>query len=520
MKKHSQCMLGNEQTLPTRILDLESKGPGNVQLIATNGQKGDYACLSYSWGNAVGANLTEHNYEEYQTGLRVDSLPKTYRDVIAFCRRLSIRYLWIDALCILQKNKEDWERESVKMDEYYGGSYLCVAATSSHNLDGGCIAHSKPIEFSGRGRDNKPYTVFIRPEIPHIAHGNFDSVKDNSFPLLGRGWCYQERRLSPRVLHFTGYELFFECGETCVCECGEPGDRNASASWTKNKEAFYVEHSDIGAKEDPMQVKYEWFAHVCAYSELALTRETDKLPAISGLAKHCLEKNEKLGNQSGRYLAGLWENQLIDGLTWCVGKDLKSHVKEGNLTRWGVTSNARSAESPRPKNYLAPSWSWASVVDQVQYNIPFSNHLCKVVNAQTTLATDNPLSKVTAGSVTLHGQLSSCRAEYITTGFLPGYWGLPGLPGTKGRKCMGWWPDYKLSNEEVQSMKLFLMPLASRPRGQDHRFIATLLSLGDLTIYLVLRSKDAHSYERIGWTYTKGKAIKMETRKSKDIIIA
>ncbi|KAH8598227.1 hypothetical protein B0O99DRAFT_495675, partial [Bisporella sp. PMI_857] len=91
------------------------------------------------------------------------------------CRKLGIRYLWIDSLCIRQDSKEDWQVESQRMGTYYSNCTVCIAATGSAN--------------------------------------SMESFKNllRYFPLLTRGWVMQERLLAPRVLHFCGSEVVFEC---------------------------------------------------------------------------------------------------------------------------------------------------------------------------------------------------------------------------------------------------------------------------------------------------------------------
>ena len=448
--------------------------------------------------------------------MEVASLFKTHQDAIAFCRRLRMQYLWIDAVCIVQDDPQDWLRELTKMDKYYGDNLLSLAATSSENSDAGCNAHTNPVEFTGRGRDNRPYSLSLRPEINHIAHGDFDhEQRAGLFLLLNRAWCYQERCLAPRVLHFTGNELAFECAEMNACECGQPGSRVSSASWTKVKEAFYVKNFDISTISDERErARLERFAIARGFSSLNLTYASDRLPAISGLAKRQKENMDRLKIPSGRYLAGLWKNQLIDGMSWCVGKDLIWLRKEGkNKGNIGVTAVPIGPEMPKPKDYIAPSWSWASVLDPVQYNAPFSKPLCTIVHAETSLATGAPFGQVKGGSITLRGKLRKCHGEWVTTGFLPNYWGLPDLPGTKLRLCMKWYPDYNIDTLKGKRQDLFLMPLTSRPRAQRHRIVATVLSMGDLTIYLLLINKGKRTYERVGWAYTNGQAIDMRAQK-------
>jgi len=55
------------------------------------------------------------------------------RDAFRVCRTLDIRYLWINALCILQDSKQNWEEQSQDMSLIYEGASLtiCVLASSS-----------------------------------------------------------------------------------------------------------------------------------------------------------------------------------------------------------------------------------------------------------------------------------------------------------------------------------------------------------------------------------------------------
>lgn len=514
-----------------------------MQLIVADGRKGDYVCLSYSWGDAVGAQLTEDNIDHFQQGVEIASMPKTYRDAIAFCRRLSLRYLWIDALCIMQNNAADWGRESAKMAEYYGRSYLCVSATSSRNLDVGCDGRLAPVELKGKGRDNKPYNLYLRPQFRHFTQDQYYKERANYFPVLDRAWCYQERRLATRVLHFTGQELFLECAEMTACECGETSEESGSA-WTKNKEAFYVQHLDISSeKHEHKRIQYEWFAHVNAFSGLNITRVSDRLPAISGLAKRHKETMTRLGIASGRYLAGIWEQQLIDGLSWCVGKDLshyrregdklilsaregpltgsisvdagkswKRYWKEGLRVSMNPTDNKVLPQMEKPREYVAPSWSWASVRDPVTYNTPFSTPLCSVVNVDITPAnSEAPFGQIQPGaSITLRGKVRKSHWNLIQPEDKRPYWALTDLPGFADREHMKWFPDYQFDD---LADELFLMPLTSRALWQNRPRIAKwLLSSGTLTVYLVLQHRNDNTYERVGWTFTRSQEIEMDTK--------
>lgn len=69
--------------------------------------------------------------------VKIPTLPRTFEDAIAFARKLRIRYLWIDSLCIIQGDTEDWQMECSIMDKVYQNSFCNLAATVSIDSHGG-----------------------------------------------------------------------------------------------------------------------------------------------------------------------------------------------------------------------------------------------------------------------------------------------------------------------------------------------------------------------------------------------
>ena len=61
-----------------------------------------YVVLSYVWGPAQTYTLKTSSHEELRRGLDPARLPKTLRDAMEVTARLGFRYIWIDALCIIQ----------------------------------------------------------------------------------------------------------------------------------------------------------------------------------------------------------------------------------------------------------------------------------------------------------------------------------------------------------------------------------------------------------------------------------
>jgi hypothetical protein len=99
--------------------------------ISTNTNiSGPYNTLIYYWGDVQPVTLMASNLDRFCRGIAVDVLPRTLADAIFVTRKMGVPYLWIDALCIIQDSKTDWERESGLMAEVYGHSHCNLAAPS------------------------------------------------------------------------------------------------------------------------------------------------------------------------------------------------------------------------------------------------------------------------------------------------------------------------------------------------------------------------------------------------------
>lgn len=205
------------------------------------------------------------------------------------------------------------------------------------------------------------------------------------WPLLKRGWAFQERILSPRVLHFCDTEMIWECKEYTLCECGD------CRSMGKEEYHRILDHPSTA------KLVKQWEDLVEAYSDLALSYESDKLPALSGLAKQMARLRPK-----ARYLAGLWSDSLQWDLLW-------KNVKAGShYQTWGT----------RPSSWRTPSWSWAAVDTKVVFPLSDScftsyeecvGELIKtystISDVQTCLATEDPTGQVKGAWLTISGPL-------------------------------------------------------------------------------------------------------------------
>ena len=154
--------------------------------------------------------------EEFMAGIPSSELPQTFQDAISVTRRLQIRYLWIDSLCILQDSPEDWDHESAQMHLVYGNAYVTLAADDSRNSSEGLFRDRFPslvtpiiVATAWKEALAKKFVVIPR---------RFWSESVAESPLNRRAWVLQERYLSPRIIHFGETQILWECKSRDCCE--------------------------------------------------------------------------------------------------------------------------------------------------------------------------------------------------------------------------------------------------------------------------------------------------------------
>ncbi|KAI1332532.1 HET-domain-containing protein [Xylariaceae sp. FL0255] len=320
---HELCSQ-DDSALPSRVLDIDGSGDV-IKLVEPEDQTGRYACLSYC-GDKSPFITSRESMQARRSGISLDQLPKTIYDGVVVARRLGVRYLWVDAICICQDDNEDWARESSRMIDIYSGADLVIAADRASDSHQGCFSKrslrpSKRMDLTGYANDVYVQAVYVSDET------GFASNKLQNDPLSSRAWALQERVLARRILHFSERQMYFEFHEGIVSEDGGvQRDRFCNIS---NPLSTEETRNSLGTPDQRM-----WELLVWQYGERKLTRATDKFPAMSGLAR-VYEKKLK-----AKYVAGLWDNNLITGLSW-----------------QGLGNRAPEADS---MEYIGPSWSWAS----------------------------------------------------------------------------------------------------------------------------------------------------------------
>jgi hypothetical protein len=258
---HDSCNSRRNETrvngaLPTRLLDT-GKGSDELTIRLVSSSTLDtavpYVALSHCWGGDCGMKLTWGNAAAFARCIEISSLPKTFLDAVSLAKELGIRYLWIDALYIIQDSEQDWRLEAARMRDVYTNAALTVATTASRNSQGGLFYTRSPLLISpcfvAMERDGfqfQPLIVYLFDKFR--IFGRTYAV---SAPLGTRGWAMQERILSRRILHCAEDQLYWECAAGPACEVWPIIDgSHTNRVWEK-----FVNLSEVG---DPDRLRRLW----------------------------------------------------------------------------------------------------------------------------------------------------------------------------------------------------------------------------------------------------------------------
>ncbi len=322
----------------------------------------DYVALTYCWSDGTGKTphpslqLKLHNVNQLsqENGLDVSKLPPVLADAIQMCRDFGKRYLWIDQLCIIQDDPASKFSQIAAMDRIYKmADFTIVALGSSPGLPG----------VSSRPRDTTLSAV----------HGLWDggfrpgSFSEAYFPIADwaigrsrwntRGWTFQERKLSRRLVLIDRQHAYFSCFQ--------------GSFWEHDLRAFNTRHDDLGRVPfgtlGSIHVTSESFSKYARiaveYSKRQLSFRSDVLNAFTGVGTTL----SSLYHTSLLY--GLLERYLFQSLLWKPDDFTRSQVRDDNLD--------------------IPSWSWAAWDGAVDYGFTDSLEFRKPEGSFGEYATDS-----------------------------------------------------------------------------------------------------------------------------------
>ena len=209
LHKNCQNSFSGSRGLPTRVLDVgATNGSCQLRLLKTHGLGGQYIALSHCWGLNRHIVTNVNNLELHERRIPYESLPKTFQDAALITRSVGIRYLWIDSLCIIQDDIQDWKSEAAKMADVYRNAYCTIAATGSRGDQEGIL-----VDRTGQDICTLRYEANNTDLLITYIEEDVFALKQLLFhsPLSQRAWCLQEKLLSPRIIHFTESRAIWEC---------------------------------------------------------------------------------------------------------------------------------------------------------------------------------------------------------------------------------------------------------------------------------------------------------------------
>ncbi|KAI1266220.1 heterokaryon incompatibility protein-domain-containing protein [Xylariaceae sp. FL1019] len=370
---HGECSKALASRLPSRVLDVSHTNANNdIRSVATEGASGFYVTLSHCWGGNVSLRLLSNNAEALQTEIRLKDLPATFRDAVTITRALNIPYLWIDALCIVQDSKADWDHESKQMGSYYGNAVLTLCASAAENSTAGIFRQHvqpqpdepTPVFLNLFAGSESKAQVYTKGSFKGNVHESLRSL-DEQGPLSSRGWTLQESVLSQRLLYVGEHQMYWKCLHGYQSMDGLPeGSRTPQNTYNALRLVLSSGAQPIDSRK-PRR----------------LSIASDKLPAVSGLARLI---HPSIG---GEYLAGLWSFDIHRGLNWKV-------------------NDSRPAGS-HATDYRSPSWSWAAKDSTITSNgmqFRSDKFTLQLLNQEIRLRDpSNPYGEVKGGYIYVRG---------------------------------------------------------------------------------------------------------------------
>ncbi|RMZ89260.1 hypothetical protein DV736_g3502, partial [Chaetothyriales sp. CBS 134916] len=284
-----------------------------------------FLALSYVWGTVKVFKLLKDNLPKLEGKGALNKvwqdLPKTIQDAIRLTSWISIRYVWIDSLCILQDDSSDKNSLIPYMHKIYDRAFMTIVAASGKDAQAGLPGVCpKSRRQEQRVEEISPGLRLICPK--HIVDALNHSVYES------RAWTYQESCLSRRCLFFFDGQVSFRC------RC---------ALW---REDVYLENVEVQTSFD-MTFKHsisgttavgephsDYIGSLYEYSSRRLTYESDMLNAFAGVLGVLCERMSNGRRPELDHAYGLPTYIFDWALLW-----------QPNI-------------SARRKSNMWPSWSW------------------------------------------------------------------------------------------------------------------------------------------------------------------
>ena len=260
------------------------------------------------------------------------------------------------------------------MYSIYGNAYLVIAASHSPSPSSSIFATRPPTARFNFNCAGKTFKISVKERVDHDIWQARERYDFRTVPLHSRAWAFQERLLARRVIHYGPSELVWECKKYIRCECSGIQWPVQSRDYKPGRSLKSEVAESLVVAGAAKHAKGAWHSIVTQYTARQLTVGSDRLPALSGLAKQFAFP------QMGSYLAGIWYSQLPDALDWTI-------------------SGAR-----KPKKYRAPSWCWSSLDGPIHYVTHGGAKEVHLIEANCTPAGDDLYGEVSDGYIIVKGE--------------------------------------------------------------------------------------------------------------------
>lgn len=282
-----------------------------------------YIALSYVWGGEGQSKLTADSVLilTRERGLEAVwlQLPTTIQDAIIVCEKLEERYLWIDALCIMQDSLRDMKLQILRMRQIYAAAKCTIIAVSAETASVGLLGSSQAIKSP-----------------PCTSEDCLDKVLESS-PWSSRAWCYQEKVLSHRAIFFTSSGIYMQCQRSIL-------DVNGTPLIKRKENQNLARFNTIGGMLSiPSGAELEsYISAVEYYSQRKLTKLEDKMNAFQGIFRRY---QSKLDGKNNSFCYGLPISAFDQAICWKTRR-----------------------HRPHLRNRAFPSWSWLGWDDAVSFD--------------------------------------------------------------------------------------------------------------------------------------------------------
>jgi hypothetical protein len=377
LDKHEQCQKHTQPHIyPTRLLKLESH---NIRLVHPQDDQisGPYAALSYCWGpNPNFIRLTADNLQEFRVEIPYTTLPIAFQEAIHVIKELGIRYLWIDALCIIQSgfgSSEDWQFESGRMQEVYSNCIINLSLAQAAHPDQSCLGgytldSTLPFEIDvvdkahhhGSTETHK-YTV--------LSRDYFTDALSNQ-PIGSRAWVMQERLLATRVLSIGHGELFWDCQQVPHASESLPSGFSLCSDLYKDDVSAHVDLPipSLPQSSNSNGLEETWYKILTEYTARELKYpEADKLVALAAIAT-------RMGYvMNDAYLGGHFHRTLPQSLNWMALREVIPELRAEQRAPKRLPRG--SGQMVGGTWIVTPSWSWASMDGRLNMQGTHGRHM-------------------------------------------------------------------------------------------------------------------------------------------------